>query len=400
MVNGDRLTRETEALTGTIDELHRCAITDHEGLLEYDFGAYHPLRPERISAGLDLLETGGLWDRETEILRPSPATTAELELVHDPAYVRAVDWYDSGGLPGGMLASHGFASADNPPFPGMHQAASLVAGASVCGLREIMTGRFNHVFNPAGGLHHALAARTAGFCIYNDPAVAAAVAITEYDARVFYVDFDCHHGDGVQWIFYGDPRVFTLSLHESGKYLFPGTGEVSERGEGPGLGTCLNVPFAPYTRDASWKQALHALLPDLAERFRPEIIISNHGCDTHHWDPLTHLSLTTESLMAQARLVHQLAHEFCDGRWLAVGSGGYDWRRVVPRSWAILWAEMTGRSLPEYLPEAWRSRWETDGEEWPLQFLDGPDIVRLESHVADIEAFNASTLRTVLAAAG
>jgi len=176
----------------------------------------------------------------------------------------------------------------------MHEASALVVGGTVMAARRIMDGGIRHAFNPGGGWHHALPNRASGFCVYDDPAVAAAAAVREYGARVLYADFDCHHGDGVQWSFYDDPAVLTVSFHESGRFLFPGSGDVIEVGEGAGRGFAVNVPFAPYTQDDSWMRAVDEILPEMADRFRPDILITAHGADTHVWDPLTHLSLTTD----------------------------------------------------------------------------------------------------------
>jgi acetoin utilization protein AcuC len=233
--------------------------------------------------------------------------------------------------------------------------------------------------------------------VYNDPALAIAVALHEFDATVLYIDVDCHHGDGVQELFYEESRALTVSFHESGAFLFPGTGEVEEVGRGGGQGLSVNVPVTPYTHDASWIEALHAVLPPLAARFRPDLIVSSHGADTHIWDPLTHVALTTASFVAQARLIHQLAHTYSEGRWLALGSGGYDWRRVVPRSWAILWAEMAGRALPAEVPGAWHARWDTDPvEPLPRTVLDDPSVSPPMPQAGQVERLNRRTLRAVL----
>jgi acetoin utilization protein AcuC len=378
---------------------HRCraAIAHHADLLLYDFGPYHPLQPERITAGLDLLAECGLWSSPDETVSPAVSPLADLETVHDRDYIRAVDEAGTGFYPAGELARYGFSSTDNPAFPAMHHAAALVCGATVEAARQVMDGRLDHAFSPAGGLHHALRARASGFCIYNDPAVAAATLVRDLGSRVFYVDFDCHHGDGVQWIFYRDPNVMTVSFHETGRFLFPGTGDVTECGEGPGSGYTINVPFVPFTQDEQWLQAVEMLLPPLVERFQPDVIISNHGCDTHQWDPLTHLSLTTASFVAQARLVHELAHAFCGGRLITVGSGGYDWRRVVPRSWAIVWATLTGRDLPAVLPSSWLSRWSSEPDEpMPPTFLDAPDLISGLVLHENVERANQNTLAAAL----
>jgi acetoin utilization protein AcuC len=380
---------------------HRFAIAYHPDFLGYDFGPQHPLRPERVTAGLGLLSASGLWSAGDETLSPPAATDQELELVHDPAFVAAIKSAGTGRLPGVELRRFGLASSDNPAFPGMHHAAALVTGGSVAAVRQVMRGELVHAFNPAGGLHHALRGRASGFCIYNDPAVAAAVAVKEFGAKVLYLDFDCHHGDGVQWLFYGEPEVLTISFHESGRFLFPGSGDVNEIGEGPGRGYSVNIPMAPFTQDDSWIQAIQAIVPPLTELFAPDLVISSHGADTHMWDPLTHLALTTASFVAQARLVHELAHRRAEGRWLAVGSGGYDWRRVVPRSWSIVWAEMSGRELPELLPESWRAEWDGNPlEPIPKAFLDVPEMEEPTERAEDIARANQRTVRAVLRLAG
>jgi acetoin utilization protein AcuC len=377
--------------------LEPCAgIAYRPEFLAYDFGPRHPLRPERITASLDLLNEAGMWDSARETVEPEVASRSELELLHDPAFVTAVVDASSGFVPSAELSRFGLSAGDNPAFPGMHEAAAFVTGGSAETVRRVMRGELEHAFNPAGGLHHASRARASGFCIYNDPAIAAAIALTEFGARVMYVDFDCHHGDGVQWLFYEEPRVLTVSFHESGDFLFPGTGSVDEIGEGKGKGFSVNWPAAPFTQDDSWIDAIQAIVPPLSEKFRPDIIISSHGADTHIWDPLTHLALTTQSFVVQAHLIHQLAHQWCEGRWLAVGSGGYDWRRVVPRSWGIVWGEMTERRLPETLPVRWRERWDSVGlEPTPERWMDDAEISVPTPKVDAATRMNRGTLEAV-----
>lgn len=333
----------------------------------YDFGPEHPLRPERSLMAADLIERAGLWRPDgPEHLQPVAATDAELAMVHTPRYIEVVQRLSSPeGAPNWFGSEYGFASTDNPPFPGMHEVTALVAGGSIQAARGIMGGTIDHAFSAAGGLHHGLQERASGFCIYDDPALAIAAAVREFGARVLYVDFDAHHGDGVQWIFYDDPRVFTLSFHETGRFLFPGTGEVSELGRGPGLGYSANVPVQPFTQDASWLEVVRTVLPECVEWFKPDLLVSVHGADTHLWDPLTHLALSVNAMQAQTELTHQLAHAYTGGRWLALGAGGYDPYRVNARAWGMLWAEMSGRSTGDTLPEGWRERWQ-NGCEFPL----------------------------------
>jgi acetoin utilization protein AcuC len=269
----------------------------------------------------------------------------------------------------------------------MHYASSLTAGGTLTAMRQVMDGGVTHAFNPAGGLHHAHRSRASGFCIYNDAAVAIAAAIEEYGARVLYLDFDAHHGDGVQFLFYRDPRVLTVSMHEDGRFLFPGTGAVEERGDGTGVGFAVNMPFAPFTGDASWHVALDEVIPSLARTFLPDVILSNHGCDTHALDSLNHLSLSTASFQKQAALTHALAEELCDGRWIAVGSGGYAWREIVPRAWTILWCEMSQRALPTEMPVRWLQDWSPQGDFQKRDlFMDSTEDIPRE----DPEVFTAN----------
>jgi acetoin utilization deacetylase AcuC-like enzyme len=271
----------------------------------------------------------------------------------------------------------GLGAGDSPAFVGMHAAAAQVAGGSLHALRGVLDGGFQHAFHPTGGLHHALPASASGFCIYNDAAVAIAAALREREARVLYLDFDAPHGDGVQAAFSDEPRVLTFSIHETGRHLFPGTGFLHELGQGLGRSYSLNLAVEPFTEDGSWLDSLELLLPPVAEWFAPDVIVSQHGCDSHAWDPLTDLCLSTRAFAAQAHLVHRLAHRHAGGRWVALGGGGYDWARVVPRSWAAVWAEMNGHTLPERIPAEWAARWAEPARSagfWPLpdQLLDDP----------------------------
>ncbi len=198
--------------------------------------------------------------------------------------------------------------------------------------------------------------RASGFCIYNDPALAIARARRD-GLRVMYIDLDVHHGDGVQALFWDDPGVLTFSIHESGRYLFPGTGDADEVGEGVAAGTAVNVPLPPYTGEAAWYPILESYLPVLAAAFGPDLIVSQHGADSHAWDPLAHLHVTTTAHGKAARLVDAVAHRYGGGRWLATGGGGYDAYRVVPRTWALTWLAGAHRDAPSSTPEAWRERW-------------------------------------------
>jgi acetoin utilization deacetylase AcuC-like enzyme/GNAT superfamily N-acetyltransferase len=235
----------------------------------------------------------------------------------------------------------------------MDEAARLVAGATMAAVDAVAAGDLAHVFAPVAGLHHAQRRRAVGFCLVNDIAVAIARCTRAWPLRVLYVDLDAHHGDGVQAAFYDDPRVCTVSLHETGRYLFPGSGEVHELGRPPGAGRSVNVPLEPRTGDDGFLAAFDAVVEPLAAAFRPDLLVTQNGCDGHATDPLSDLTLSLRGFRELARRLHRLAHRHCQGRWVATGGGGYDLDQVVPRAWALLWSELSGRRLPARVPSAW-----------------------------------------------
>lgn len=294
------------------------------------------------------------------------ATIEELLLFHTREYVEAV-WAQGGGSP----LRWGLGTRDNPIFPEMHLAAAVRVGATLKAVREVVSGRAVRAANFGGGLHHALADKASGFCIYNDIAVSIAWLRRKFDLKVAYVDLDVHHGDGVQWAFYDDPGVLTVSLHESGRYLFPGTGDVGELGSGAALGTSVNVPLLPGTSGESWLECFEIVVPAVLEAFRPDLLITQHGCDAHRLDPLAHLSVSTQSMAKAARILRGLADELCGGRWVALGGGGYSIWDVVPRAWSAVWAEVCGVPLPAEVPAGWRARWqELAPAELPTEWHD------------------------------
>ena len=361
----------------------------------YDFGPGHPLSPRRFGPGIDLLRSVGAEPG----LAPEPAADDELEWLHSAGYLAAVKRLaaDPSGRP-----EAGIGPGDDPAFAGMHAAAAAVAGGSIRAVEAILRGDAEHAYHPGGGLHHAMRARASGFCIYND--VALAIARARRDGlRVLYVDLDVHHGDGVQALHAGDPGVLTISFHESGHSLFPGTGFVDELGEGTAAGTSVNVPLEPRCGPDAWLAAVRGVVPALAAAFGPDLIVSQHGADGHVWDPLAHLSLTTTAMGEAARLVDRLAHRYAGGRWFATGGGGYAIYRVVPRAWALTWLAATHREAPRLLPEAWRQRWAGEASSWgddplPLRFEDEPDVAdqRAISEKAAAEAGRTVELVRIL----
>jgi acetoin utilization protein AcuC len=321
-------------------------------VLRYDFGPTHPLRPERYSLTHDLMRSYGLFDRAIEVVAPVEAHRKELERVHSSAYIDAVT--AAGEDPRKEMLCVGIGISDNPPFPDMHQVSSIVAGGSIDAAAMVLAGQAEYAFNMAGGLHHALRDRASGFCVYNDPAIAIAWLLEQGVSRVAYLDTDAHHGDGVQWIFYYDPRVLTVSIHESGRYLFPGTGDVDEIGSGQARGTSINVPLAPYASDADVLAAMDEVAIPVIEAFRPEFLVLQHGCDPHAADPLTHLNCSLSVFREIGLRERQLALRACPGRAIGGGGGGYAYREIVPRAWLLTFAALTGLELDPRLPEDWR----------------------------------------------
>ncbi len=336
----------------------RVGLVLARGAARYNHGPEHPLRPERVSLTWDLIEACGLDRRSNvRILDATEATDTDLGRVHTPAFIDATTRAGHGEP--GDWRSFGYGPGDNPIFADMHEAAALVAGASIAAAAAVWRGEVAHAFNAAGGLHHAMPERASGFCVYDDPAVAIAWLLDAGAQRVAYVDVDVHHGDGVQAMFYDDPRVLTVSLHEyEPPWFFPGTGGLSERGGSGAPGSAVNVPLPAGTGDDAWLEALTTIVPKAVGEFRPDVLVTQLGCDTHHTDPLAQLQLTTRAYREAATTLHDLAHAVAEGRWVATGGGGYRWAHVVPRAWTLYVAEMVGATadLPDELPPAWVER--------------------------------------------
>jgi acetoin utilization protein AcuC len=349
------------------------AIVHDTALESYGFGGDHPFNPLRLRLTLELCEDLGLL--QDHPLAPSePASDDDLTTVHSLTYVRMVQQAGRGAAALSDLLSYGLGTSDNPLFPDMHAACARVVGGVLEACRTVMRGDALHAMCISGGLHHALRSQASGFCVYNDAGVAIARLKEENPGlKVAYVDTDVHHGDGVQWMFYEDPEVLTVSLHESGRYLFPSTGGTEETGKGEGKGYSVNVPLQPYTDDDSFISAFEAVVPEVLRAFEPDLILSQNGCDAHGLDPLSHLSCSTRLYEHVPSRIHDLAHELCGGRWVAAGGGGYDIWRVVPRAWTALWAAVSHQELPEKAPEEWLSRWkEKSPVDLPRLMRDDP----------------------------
>jgi acetoin utilization protein AcuC len=349
------------------------AVVWDRALLDYDMGN-HPLNPVRLELTMALARDLGVLDRPgVRMISAEPAGDAALTRIHTPEYLAAVRLAPSDPF----FTGWGLNTPDNPVFDHMHEASALICGATIAAAEEVWQGRATRAVNVAGGLHHALADRASGFCVYNDPAVAIARLLDQGAQRIAYLDVDVHHGDGVQAAFYDDPRVLTISLHETPMALFPGTGFPDETGGKGAEGTAVNVALPPGTDDAGWLRAFHAIVPSVVRAFAPELIFSQCGADAHRLDPLADLRLTVDGQRAAYIAMRGLADELCEGRWVATGGGGYALAEVVPRAWTHLLAVATGEPLgpATRTPSQWRrlAAERCPGSEIPATMTDGAE---------------------------
>ena len=358
----------------------RALLMWDEAVTGYDFGPDHPMDPVRLALTMGLVRAYGL-DRQVDVVAAKPAGDSTLRLVHREDYVAAVR--AASADPRSADQAYGLGTVDDPAFAGMHEASALIAGQSVGAAEAVWRGEAAHAVNFAGGLHHAMPGAASGFCIYNDASLAIARLLELGAERVVYVDVDVHHGDGVQAAFWEDPRVLTISLHEHPRTLFPQTGWPEETGApGAGEGGAVNLALPAGLGDAGWLRAFHAVVPELIADFRPQVLVTQHGADTHFEDPLAHLAVSLDAQRAVQEACHELAHQYADGRWVALGGGGYAVVDVVPRSWTHLVGIAAHAPVePEsVIPEEWKDQVYartrqlgpgrmTDGR-WPVEWRD------------------------------
>ena len=343
----------------------KTALVYSDMFLDYNLGPNHPLRPVRVKLTYELLKSKGtLANESVRVIEPRHATRSEILLFHEESYVRLVEKYSEKGS--GVLDM-----GDTPAFKGCYDATSLVVGASLKACEVVMEGQASHAFNPSGGLHHAHPERASGFCIFNDPAVSIRYLKSKFNVkRLVYLDIDAHHGDGVMYGFYEDPSVLDIDFHESGKFLFPGTGFPDETGSGEAKGLKVNIPLLPETGDEAYLKAFRALVPSLVRKFRPEIILVQCGADGHIDDRLANLRLTTQTYQEVIGEMHNLAHELCRGRLLLFGGGGYTLANV-PRVWAAAFSTLAGLKPDNSIPPEWAEEFtKLTHEEPPSAFYD------------------------------
>lgn len=366
-------------------------------LLKYRFNDTHPFNQMRLKLTTDLLTDAGYLSAE-DIVKPRIATDEELSLVHSADYIAAVKAAGLNELPAEELAKYGLDSEDTPSFKNMHEKCAALVGATLTAVDLVMTGQTNQALSLAGGLHHGFSGKASGFCVYNDTAIACEYIAKKYGKKVMYIDTDAHHGDGVQWNFYSRNDVVTYSIHETGRYLFPGTGSATERGTEEGFGYAVNLPIDAFTEDDSFLEVFKTSTERVIQSFEPDVILSQNGADAHFRDPMTHLSLTSKSYEEIPRFVRSMADKYTDGKWIAVGGGGYNIWQVVPRMWSQIWLAMkdidapAGR-LPETFIEKYQKKCKVDFPvNWEDTLNDFMEIPRRE----EITEKNKSTLERIM----
>ena len=343
----------------------------------------HPMKPERLRYTYELLDSYNAFAPEHSLLvPPRSATEEEILQFHSRDYLEEVKKLSSGELLS-PSPQFNFGPGDNPPYSGMYEAATRSTGASMTAVGALLSNEADAAFSISGGLHQAMPGYTYGFCIFNDPVIAIQRLVQE-GLKVVYVDIDCHHGDGVQHAFYDTDAVLTISMHESGKFLFPGTGFPEEVGEGKGRGYAVNVPLYPYTSDDVYLWAFKEIVEPLVERFRPDVLVTQLGIDSHFLDPITHMALTTQGHNAVVAACAVMGIP----KWLALGGGGYD-LQAVARAWTLDYAVMSGQVFADEIPDAYQSSFQIE------TLRDNRELAIQETVVNDTRKFAEDSVKAV-----
>jgi len=323
------------------------------------------------------------------LVRPQCATRRDVRRMHSEAYVAAVETASRGDKLA-YAAGYGLGTTDVPVFSGMHQATLWVVGGTLTAARLVASGKVCRALHLAGGLHHAHREAASGFCVYNDPAIAIAKLQESGFERIAYLDIDAHHGDGVQDLFYEDPGVLTISLHESGRYLFPGTGFPKDIGRGPGRGYAANFPLEPGTAHDSYLAIFDRFVRPIVAAFDPDVLVVECGADAHAADPLAHLNLNTHTFEALYYRIFELADTHCGGQAVMNLGGGYD-LDTAPRVWALLALMLLRLNLPANLPETWLETWQSRLNRTLTRTLhDGPQVSYPDLEVRSMNCHTAT----------
>ena len=370
----------------------KTAFIYSDSLSQHTLSETHPMKPVRLRYTYELLEAYGAFEApNVSLVSPRVASNDELLWYHSPEYIDAVRRLNDGDLSVDQLRFN-FGPGDNPAYQGIYDASALSTGATMTAVELLLSDEVDAAFSIAGGLHHAMPSYAYGFCVFNDPVIGIKRLLAQ-GMKVAYVDIDCHHGDGVQHAFYDTDGVMTISLHESGAFLFPGTGHTQEIGAGRGRGYSVNVPLYPYTTDEVYLWAVREVAMPLLRRFRPDVLVTQLGIDSHFRDPITHLAL---SVQGHAAVVEELG-SLGVGKWLALGGGGYD-LQAVARAWAMDFAVMSEQRLSADIPQAYSEKYGVsslrDVDDIPVQ----TDMIRDASTFAEASA--QSVQRLVFGALG
>ncbi|WP_026077538.1 acetoin utilization protein AcuC [Brevibacterium senegalense] len=353
-------------------------VTWDETFTDYDFGPGHPMHPLRLDLTAKLATDFGLFDHpRITVSTVGDVDEDELRAVHTQDFIEAVKQAgEPADLDEDFQREWGIGTEDVPRFEKIHEASGRIFQAGVEAARAVAGGGYDRAVNFCGGMHHAMSDRAAGFCVYNDLAATIRTLLDSGYHRVAYLDFDAHHGDGVERIFWDDPRVLTVSVHENGRFLFPGTGFANDIGGMQAAASAVNIALPPRADDADWLRAIDAVLPRVLREFDPQILVTQHGCDGHRSDPLTHLRFSVDGMRETALLARSLSEELTDGKWIATGGGGYSILEVVPRAWTQLVAIAAGADIDprRETPQRWRNYAESIvGRDAPLSMTDGYD---------------------------
>ncbi len=342
-----------------------CKIIYHPKYKLYDLGEGHPFNPIRAEMVLDLLKELGY---PVNWIEPDPVTPEIFYPIHNENYVNSIEALSKGEKLQDA-EKYGLGTVDNPVAKGMAEGARYHAGGTLLASKLLLEGKAKKILQLGGGFHHAHRNMAAGFCIYNDLALAIK-EMTNFGWHVAYIDVDVHHGDGVQKIFYTDDKVMTISLHESGEYLFPGTGFIHELGQGMGRSLKLNVPLDPFTEGESYLEVMEGIIKPALKWFRPDALVVMAGADAHFSDPLADLMLTTRDYENIFKTILDYADNYSKGRIMFTLGGGYS-LSATPRIWAILYLLLLNLEIPKKIPQNWIHKWEKiTGQKMPELLYD------------------------------